>query len=345
MAPTSKNAPFLLACGREKAPFTPIWLLRQAGRYMKEYREVREKVGFLELCKTPDLACEVTVTAREKIGADAAIIFSDILLITEPLGFHLEFTKGEGPSISNAYTDERHFDSTSPFDPKEHLGFVLDAISLTRKALPAEIPLIGFAGAPFTVASYVIEGGKSRTFEKTKSVMRDHPKAWETLLGRISTATAAYLNAQIKAGADAVQLFDSWIGALTVEEYRDHVSQHTERIFTAISPNTPAIHFGTNNSHLLPSMKAAGGTVIGLDYRVDLAETWEELGDVAVQGNLDPNLLLLDRTTIRKEALKILKQASGRPGHVFNVGHGVLPGTPVDNVRFLIDFVHEESTR
>ncbi|MFH1261953.1 MAG: uroporphyrinogen decarboxylase [Pseudomonadota bacterium] len=345
MARTRNDALFLKACRREATPRTPVWLLRQAGRYMKEYRDIRAKVPFLELCKSPDLACEVTVTAAEKIGADAAIIFSDILLITEPLGFRLTFASGEGPVIENPFLGESSISALRSFSAADELRFVLDAIRNTRAALPPEIPLIGFAGAPFTVASYLIEGGKSRTFEKTKQLMETEPAAWNTLLSAISMATTGYLNAQISAGADAVQLFDSWIGVLSPEEYDRSVAPHVRSIFSALPASIPAIHFGTNTAPLITRMKMAGGTVIGLDSTVSLDQAWQELGDVAVQGNFDPNLLLGSRSEIEQEAKRVLDQAAGRPGHIFNLGHGVLPQTPVDNVRFLIDFVREESTR
>lgn len=345
MTPSTKEAAFMKACRREATSFTPIWLLRQAGRYMKEYRNVRAKVGFLQLCQTPDLASEVTVTAQEKIGADAAIIFSDILLIAEPLGFRLEFTEEEGPVISNPFRTEEKLKQARAFDVKESLGFVLEAIRLTRRALKSDVPLIGFAGAPFTVASYLIEGGKSKDFGKIKSMMRNQPATWNALLEAISKATADYLRAQIVAGADAVQLFDSWIGVLNVQEYRETISPHVQRVFSALPKEVPAVHFGTKCGHLLSAMKEAGGSVIGLDSGVDLDKAWKELGHVAVQGNLDPAVLLRDRKEIAREARKILRQADGRPGHIFNLGHGVLPATPVENVRFLIDLVHEESAR
>jgi len=335
--------PFLAACRREPVPFTPIWLMRQAGRYMPEYRAVRERLGFLELCKSPDAAAEVTVTAVERLGVDAAIIFADILLVLEPMGVGLEFTRGDGPAIARPVRTAADVDRLREVDVAE-LGFVFEAVRRARAAL--RVPLIGFAGAPFTLASYLIEGGGSRTYARTKALMFGDPGAWRALMDRLVRTVAAYLNAQIAAGAQAVQLFDSWVGCLAPADYRTHVLPHVRALIAALTPGTPVIHFGTDTAGLLEAMRAAGGDVIGVDWRVDLDAAWARVGhDVAVQGNLDPLALLAPVPEIRARAAAILGQAAGRPGHVFNLGHGIVPQTPVDHVRALVDAVHELSAR
>ncbi len=312
----------------------------QRQRQTSEYREVRERTPFMELCGDPDLAAEVTVTAVERIGADAAIIFSDILLILVPMGMDLTYGKGEGPVLGNpvrAASDVDHLKEAPP----EALSFVYDAIRKTRASLPPETPLIGFCGAPFTLASYVIEGGGSRNYAETKKLMYGDPGAWNALMSVIARSLVGYVRSQIDAGAQAIQIFDSWVGCLSPADYREYVFPHIKFLIDAISGPVPIIHFGTGTATLLDQQKKAGGDVIGLDWRVNLGETWDALGKVAVQGNLDPCVLLADRETIRRRAEDILRQAAGRPGHIFNLGHGVLPMTPVDNVKYLVDLVHE----
>jgi len=312
---------------------------------MPEYRAVREKLGFLELCKSPDAAAEVTVAATARLGVDAAIIFADILLVLEPMGVGLEFTRSDGPVVRRPVRSAADVDRLAAFDVSA-VGFVAEAVRRTRAALPPGLPLIGFAGAPFTLASYLVEGGGSRTYARTRTLMLVDPGAWHALMERLVTAVAAYLNTQIAAGADAVQLFDSWVGCLAPADYRTHVLPHVRALIAALRPGIPVIHFGTGTAGLLEGMRAAGGDVIGLDWRIDLDAAWARLGhDVAVQGNLDPAVLLAPRREIRARAAAILEQAAGRPGHVFNLGHGILPQTPVDNVRALVDAVHELSTR
>ena len=338
------NSPFLKACRREKTEVTPIWLMRQAGRYMAEYRSIRSKVGFLELCKRPDLATEVTVTAAEVLGVDAAILFADILLILEPLGFALEFAKGEGPVIHNPVREARDVDRVLPLESPSPLDFVYKAVTSIRAALNPKTPLIGFAGAPFTLACYAIEGGGSRHYESAKTFMYRDQGAWDGLMTRLVDSTAVYLNAQIAAGAQVIQVFDSWVGALGPEDYRRFVQPHMARLFTKLDPAAPAIHFGTDTGSLLELQRDAGGSVIGLDWRVDLDRSWRRLGpEVAVQGNLDPVILFAELPEIERQTRRILAQAGGRPGHIFNLGHGILPQTPVDHVRALIDLVHELS--
>ncbi|MDR3620889.1 MAG: uroporphyrinogen decarboxylase [Paludisphaera borealis] len=338
------NSPFLKACRREPTDVTPVWLMRQAGRYMAEYRAVRATTSFLELCKQPELATEVTVTAAEVLGVDAAILFADILLILEPLGFDLEFAKGEGPVIHNPIQSADDVDRLRRLDDLEPLGFVFEAVRLIRAALPPSLPLIGFAGAPFTLACYAIEGGGSRHYEKAKAWMLRDPGAWNALMEILVDATARYLNAQVEAGAQVLQIFDSWVGALSPHDYRRFVQPHMTRLFSMLDPRVPSIHFGTGTGSLLELQRDAGGSVIGLDWRVELDEAWSRLGDqVGVQGNLDPVTLFAPISEITAQTHRILDQADGRPGHIFNLGHGVLQHTPVDHVRALIDVVHEYS--
>ena len=338
------HSPFLKACRREATPFTPIWLMRQAGRYMPEYRAVRSRLGFLELCKDSDAAAEVTVTAVERLGVDAAIIFADILLIVEPLGVGLEFSQGDGPVLHNPVRTPADVERLPEVDAPAAVGFVYDAVRKARAAL--KVPLIGFSGAPFTLASYVIEGGGSRNYVHTKTLMYGAPEAWHTLMRRLSTAVTGYLNAQIAAGADAVQLFDSWVGCLAPEDYRRYVLPHMQTVIRGITPGVPVIHFGTDTSGLLELLREAGGDVIGLDWRIDLAEGWRRVGyDVGVQGNLDPVALFGPLDEIRDRAARILDRARGHRGHIFNLGHGILPNTPVDHVIALVDMVHELSSR
>jgi uroporphyrinogen decarboxylase len=341
-----RESPFLKACRLEPTPYTPIWIMRQAGRYLPEYREIRAKLSFLELCHRPDLAAEVTVTAAERLGVDAAIIFADILLVVEPMGVGLEFTKGDGPVLHHPVRTGADLMRLQPVDAQESLSFVFEAVRLARAALPPAIPLIGFAGAPFTLASYVIEGGGSRQYQHTKTLMYRDPSAWHALMERLSAAVSGYLNGQISAGAQAVQLFDSWVGCLSPDDYREFVLPHTRQTIASLTPGVPVIHFGTDTASLLTLMRDAGGDVIGLDWRVDLGEAWAHLGPrVAVQGNLDPVALFAEPDEIRRQAGRILGRAARRPGHIFNLGHGVLPHTPVDHLRALIDYVHEATQR
>ncbi|HYV13354.1 MAG TPA: uroporphyrinogen decarboxylase [Pyrinomonadaceae bacterium] len=330
------------ACRREPVPYTPVWLMRQAGRYMREYREVREKTTFLELCKNPALAAEVTVTAVERLGVDAAIIFADILLILEPLGIELEFAKGEGPVIHNPVRKASDVERLRELQDPGELDFVYEAIRQTRSALKPDIPLIGFCGAPFTLASYMTEGAGSKNYVHTKRLMYDDAGAWHAMMALISRALVKYLNAQIEAGAQAVQLFDSWVGCLSPDDYREFVLPHTKSVIENVTKGVPVIHFGTGTATLLELMREAGGDVIGLDWRVRLDEGWQRVGhDVAVMGNLDPVVLFAKQDVLRTQTKKILEQAGGRAGHIFNLGHGILPETPVENVIALVEIVHE----
>lgn len=329
------------ACRREPVPYTPIWLMRQAGRYMPEYRAVRAKTNFLELCKTPSLAAEVTVTAAERLGVDAAIIFADILLILEPMGIELEFAHGEGPVIHNPVRQASDVDRLRQLEDVSALDFVNEAIRQTRRALKPDIPLIGFSGAPFTLASYLTEGGGSKNYVHTKRLMYNDSGAWHAMMSLIAASLVKYLNGQIDAGAQAIQLFDSWVGCLSPDDYREFVLPHTRSVIQNVKPGVPVIHFGTGTATLLELMREAGGDVIGLDWRVRLDEGWRRVGhDVAVMGNLDPVALFAEREVLKAQARRVLDQAEGRPGHIFNLGHGILPETPVENVIALVDFVH-----
>jgi uroporphyrinogen decarboxylase len=338
--------PFLRACRRQETPYTPVWLMRQAGRYLPEYRRVRDRYSFLDLCRDSDAAAQVTVETVRRLAVDAAIVFADILLPLIPMGLGLRYEKGDGPRIDRTVRTSADVDRLHPVGVDESLGFVAQTVRLCTAALQDEVPVIGFAGAPFTVASYAIEGGASRNYAATKTLMHRDAQTWHRFMEIISTVTAAYLNMQIDAGAHAVQLFDSWAGALSPNDYREYVLPHSRAVIAALRPGTPVIHFGTMTGGLLTAMRDAGGDVIGLDWRVELDRAWNELGGaVAVQGNLDPVLLFTDPRTIAEGVDDILRRAAHRPGHIFNLGHGVLPETPVDNVLALIDAVHTRSAR
>jgi uroporphyrinogen decarboxylase len=340
------NSPFMKACRREPTSVTPVWLMRQAGRYMEEYRQVRGQVSFLDLCKNPQLCSEIMCTAVKRLGVDAAIIFSDLLPILEPMGMELEFAKGEGPVIYNPVRAPADVDRVRELDDVSTLDFVFETVRQTRADLPADMPLIGFSGAPFTLASYTIEGGSSRSYLHTKSLMYRDEGAWRMLMQRFVRAITRYLNAQIAAGAQCVQLFDSWVGCLGPDDYRRYVLPYLSEIIRGITPGVPVINFATGNPALLPLLTEAGGDVIGIDWRVRLDDAWKTVGyDRAVQGNLDPLVLLSEPEEIRRRAQIVLDQAAGRPGHIFNLGHGVVQQTPVQHAIALVEMVHELSAR
>jgi uroporphyrinogen decarboxylase len=338
------NDRFLRACRREPVDTTPVWFMRQAGRYMKEYRALREKHSMLELCRTPELAVAVTLQPMV-LGVDAAILFADILLPLDPMGASFEFAKGEGPVIHEPIANEAQVDKLRVIDPEESLSYVLETIKLLKREL--RVPLIGFAGAPFTLASYLVEGGKSPNFAKTKKLMFGAPAVWRSLMEKLAEVTRRYLRAQIDAGADAVQLFDSWVGDLAPADYIEHVQPHVKRVLGDVQKTgVPVIHFGTGTASLLESMRDAGGTVIGVDFCTPLDGAWARIGyDRAVQGNMDPCALLTTPEVARKHAKRVLDAAGARPGHIFNLGHGILPDTPIDNVRAVVDYVHQAGTR
>ncbi|HUL01745.1 MAG TPA: uroporphyrinogen decarboxylase [Gemmatimonadales bacterium] len=333
---------FLKACRREQAGGTPVWFMRQAGRYMPEYRALRRRHSILDLCHHPDLAAEVTLQPIHRLGVDAAILFADILLPFEPLGLGLSFAEGEGPQIARPIRSAADVAALPPVDPLEDLAYVLEAIRHVVAALPAGIPLIGFAGAPFTLASYAIEGGASRGFAATKRFMHTEPRAWHALLERLAELVGRYLAAQAEAGARALQLFDSWVGCLAPEDYREYVQPHSRRaIELARAAGVPVIHFATDTAGFLEDFAAAGGDVIGVDWRIPLDVAWQRIGSArAIQGNLDPAVLLGPLSTIETRTRDILARAGGRAGHIFNLGHGVLPETPVEALQAVVELVH-----
>ena len=341
------NDRFLRACRREPVDRTPVWFMRQAGRYMAEYRALRAKYTILDLCHTPELSLQVTMQPVNALPVDAAILFADILLPLEPMGAPFEFAAGEGPVIHEPIRTRAQIDALRVCDPHEGLGYVLESLKLIRRELNGRVPLIGFAGAPFTLASYLVEGGKSAHFVKTKTLMYREPESWHALMEKLSTVVAKYLVAQVAAGAQAVQLFDSWVGALSPQDYVTYVQPHVARILAEVTTcGVPVIHFGTGTATLLEHQRDAGGTVIGVDWRTPLAPAWDRLGNgVAVQGNLDPVLLLGPRDVMLRQATDVLNSVKGREGHIFNLGHGILPETPVDNVRALADLVHTLTER
>jgi uroporphyrinogen decarboxylase len=320
--------------------------MRQAGRYMAEYRALREKHSLLELCRDPDLATAVTLQPVHRIEVDAAILFSDLLLPLEPMGLPFDFVKGEGPQLERPIESAADIDRLQDFEPREKLAHVLEAIRQVQRELAGRVPLIGFAGAPFTLASYAIEGGHSNNFARTKSLMYGAPDAWHRLCRRLAAVVGEYLVAQIEAGVDAVQVFDSWVGALNPADYREFVQPHTRQIFDIVGRRVPTIHFGTGTATLLEDLRDAGGDVIGVDWRMPLDDGWQRIGyDRAVQGNLDPTLLLGPTSRLLDAADDVLARAGGRPGHIFNLGHGILPSTPPEHVQMLARHVHSRSRR
>ncbi len=338
---------FLRACRREPVDATPVWFMRQAGRYMAEYRAIREKHTLLQICRQPELACEVTLQPVRALGVDAAILFADILLPLEPMGSPFEFAAGEGPVFDHPVRTAADVAALRVIDPEESLAHVLAAIRMIRQELDGKTPLIGFAGAPFTLASYLVEGGKSAHYAKTKQMMYSEPKLWGALMTKLAEVVRRYLRAQITAGAQAVQLFDSWIGALSPTDYREFILPHVRHILQDVATTgVPVIHFGTGTASLLELQKEAGGSVIGVDWRTPLGGARQRLGnDVAVQGNLDPLLLFAPRPLLERRVVEVLEAAGPAPGHVFNLGHGILPETSPDSVRFVADVVHERSRR
>jgi len=317
--------------------------MRQAGRYMKEYRALKEKHSFLEMCKTPELATEITLQPLNALAVDAAIIFADILLPLEPMGLGLEFTAGDGPVVPRPITGPRDVENIRPVNPDEQLGFVADAIRMVRQEIDGKLPLIGFAAAPFTLCSYMVEGGKSRDFTKTKLLMYEHPQTWKKLMETVSGVLIDYLGMQARAGAQALQIFDSWIGCISPGDYREFILPHSKRVMDGLKQTgVPVINFSTGTSSMLQQITQAGGDVIGFDWRIHLDDAWKCIGEhKAIQGNLDPSTLFAPLPVIKERVHDILKRAGGRPGHIFNLGHGILQHTPVDHVKAVVDMVHE----
>jgi len=337
---------FLRACHRLPVDATPVWFMRQAGRYMPEYRAIRQNLSLLEMVERPEVAAEVTLQPVYALGVDAAILFADILLPVVPMGLNLKFLPGKGPQIDPPVRSEADIKVLRAVDAASDLGHVMETIRILRNELPNGVPLIGFAGAPFTLVSYMVEGGPSRDYRHTKGLMYSAPDLWQELMEKVAESLASYLLAQIEAGAQAVQLFDSWVGALSPADYERFVLPYSRRVLeAAASSGVPMIHFGTMSASLLELMKQAGGTVIGLDWRVPLDVGWSTLGEeIAIQGNLDPVALLAPRPELERRVKEVLDRAGGRPGHIFNLGHGILQQTPVENVRAVVDLVHEWSS-
>jgi uroporphyrinogen decarboxylase len=336
------NSRFLRACRREPVDRTPAWFMRQAGRYMAEYRAIRVRHTLLEICRQPDLAAEVTLQPIDRLGVDAAIIFADILLPLVPMGIDLEFAAGEGPVIHNPVRQAKDVEALRVIDPEEAMSTVFEAIRIVTRELDGRVPLIGFAGGPFTVASYLIEGGSSRSYLLTKQMMYREPEAWAGLMQKLAEVTARYLAGQIRAGAEAVQLFDSWVGALSPLDYRERVLPYTRAIIERLKPlGVPVILFGTGTAGILELLSEAGSDVVGVDWRINIDAAWERIGsDRAVQGNLDPVALFAPLDELERQVRDIVSRVDNRPGHIFNLGHGILPDTPVEHVRAVVDLVH-----
>jgi uroporphyrinogen decarboxylase len=339
-APESR---FVKACRALPVDRAPVWFMRQAGRYMPEYRAVRKQYSLIEICKRPEVAAEVTITAAEALGVDAAIIFADLLLPLEVMGLPFHFSPAEGPVIEKPIREHTDI-SRLRTDRAADLDYVSEAVRLVCKHFGSRLPVIGFCGAPFTLASYMIEGGSSRNYVNTKKMMYSSPAAWDELLGKLVAVVSEYASEQVRAGADVIQVFDSWVGCLSVDDYRRYVLPRTAELVKALQKSrVPIIYFGTDSAMLLPSMKETGAEVIGLDWRIPLDQGWKVVGSGAVQGNLDPVLLFADWKEIKAGAAEILRRAGGRSGHIFNLGHGILPETPVENVKALARFVQEYS--
>ena len=339
---SAPDSNFVRACKSEPVERTPVWFMRQAGRYMPEYRAVRKQYSLLEICKKPQIAAEVTITAAEFLGVDAAIIFADLLLPLEVMGLPFHFSAGEGPVIEKPVRSHEDIAKLRT-DRAAELGYVSEAVSLVAKHFGDRLPVIGFCGAPFTLASYMIEGGGSRNYVHAKKMMYSSPADWDVLMSKLVAVTAAYSVDQVRAGADVIQIFDSWVGCLSVEDYRRYVLPHVTGMVKQLQKTgVPIIYFGTDSATLLPAMKETGAEVVGLDWRIPLDEGWARLDhQCAVQGNLDPVLLFAGWKEVKARAEDILRRAAGRPGHIFNLGHGILPETPVDNVKNLARLVQE----
>ncbi len=336
------NDRFLRACRRERVDHTPLWLMRQAGRYLPEYRRLRERHPMLEMIKTPELAAEVTLQPLRRFDLDAAIVFGDILPPLEAMGAEVRFVQGEGPVLPRRIRSARDVETLRLPEAAEIAPFTQEAIRLVSRELAGRLPLLGFAGAPFTLAGYLVEGESSRDYASTKRLMYNDAAAWHSLMDKLACLVGLYLQAQVQAGAQALQMFDSWVGILNPADYREYVLPYSRRALEmAQATGVPVIHFTTGTAGMLETIKEAGGDVIGIDWRVDLESAWRRLGDeVAIQGNLDPVALFAPLPRLRQQAEGVLRQAGGRPGHIFNLGHGVLPETPPEHVAELVDFVH-----
>jgi uroporphyrinogen decarboxylase len=338
---------FLQACRGEPVECTPVWFMRQAGRALPEYRAVRSRFSFMEICRRPELSAEVTLQPVHRLGVDAAILFADIMTPLIAIGVEVDLVEHVGPVVHRPVREPRDLAALRPLVPEQDVPFVLETVRLVKRELGEKVPLIGFAGAPFTLASYLIEGKSTRAFSQTKAMMYRAPELWHGLMERLAGITTTYLEAQIAAGVDAVQLFDSWVGCLSPRDYAAYVQPYTRQVLAALRRyNVPLIHFGTETATLLPLIKDDGGTVIGVDWRIPLDAAWEIIGpERAIQGNLDPAVLLGPWETVAEQAQDVLRRACGRPGHIFNLGHGILPETPVENLVRLVELVHQYPNR
>jgi uroporphyrinogen decarboxylase len=341
-----ENDNFLRACWRKETDYTPVWFMRQAGRYLESYQRIRAKNDVLTICKTPELSAKITIDAISELGVDAGILFADIMLPLEGVGVKLKLVDGVGPVIEKPVETTEQVETLSGFSPEQHVPYVLQAIRLIKQQIDEKLPLIGFSGAPFTLASYLIEGSPSRDFIRTKKLMYDQPDLWNQLLSNLSQIVAAYLHAQIRAGVDAVMLFDSWSGCLSPADYGDFVLPYNQKILTDLSGgNVPRILFGVGTAGILDEMRKADSDVFGVDWRLPIDDAWQVLGETAIQGNLDPATLLASDKLIQERTKDILGRVGGKPGHIFNLGHGVLPETRPEKAKKLVQFVHDSTKK
>ena len=336
---------FLDACAGASTPNTPIWLNRQAGRYMPEYHILKGDTPSLEFFKNPELAAKATLDAQRILGVDAAIMFADLLPVLEPMGLNLEYKPGVGPVFENPLRDKQAIEALAVVPAEEGCGYVVETLGRILNDLPKVVALIGFAGAPFTLACYAVEGKSSRNYAHVKRLMYDHEVLWQSLMDKLVDTVADYVQLQIASGVQAIQLFDSWVGCLSLADYERYVAPATRRLMERIQGKLPIIYFGTGNAHLLDAMYATGPDLMALDWRVPLVATWDRLGSRAIQGNLDPIALCGEPSSMINQAQTLIDEVGGRPGHIFNLGHGIIPETPVDNVKRLVDFVREQTAR
>lgn len=336
---------FIEACHGREVPHTPIWLNRQAGRYMPEYHALKGKTKSLDFFTNPEMSAQATLDAQRILGVDAAIMFADLLPILVPMGLDLEYKEGVGPVFDNPVRTPADIEALRLLDAREGTPYIADTVTNILDDLPKDIALIGFAGAPFTLASYAIEGKGSRNYVFVKKLMYEAPDAWHALLAKLTDSLASYLQLQIDAGVDAIQIFDTWVGSLSVADFRRYALPHTKALIDKLRGQVPIIYFGTGNGHLLTALNEAAPDVVALDWRTPITSTWNELGCTAVQGNMDPIVLCADKATVSAQAGAVLEEVNNKPGHIFNLGHGIIPETPVDNVKHLVDFVQNQSAR
>ena len=334
-----RDTTFLKACRGEPTEYTPIWLNRQAGRYMPEYRAVKGNTKSLDFFTNPDLAARVTLDAQRILGVDAAIVFADLLPILHPMGLELDYFEGVGPRFANPISNPRDCSRLRQLEAEADCGYIAQTIQSVLEDLPSDVSLIGFAGAPFTLAAYAIEGRGSQHFQNVRTFMYQYPDSWYELLEKITLSVIDYVNLQIRSGADAIQIFDSWVGCLSTREYQNYVFPYTQQLFNGIDSAIPRIYFGTGNTHLLKTMYETGPDILALDWRPRLVDVWNDLQCRAIQGNMDPVALCADENVVIEHARRILSDVAGKPGHIFNLGHGIIPSTPVENVKRLVDYV------